>query len=337
MKNYSIYEVAALAGVSIATVSRTINQPHRVSEATRARVMEVVTRLDYKPDFEAAARARHHKDKIAVLAPFSTRAGFVPRLKGLSSVLDEREAELTIFQIKRTQLQDPDRIKMIDAIASSGRFDGLILISLDIDNQNLSRIAETNFPTALIEIRDPRFFSINVENTRGAEMAVSSLIDKNYQKIGFLGYHPLTDDSIDASSERFLGYVNVLLESKRTLDQEFIVHCEYGTDDSYRVSLEFLSRPVRPDAIFCASDICALGLMKAAWKLGLRIPQDLAVIGFDDIDFAEYFGLTTIRQELEGSGAEAARIVLDLIHDNRSRGLPTDSFLPLMLVERATT
>jgi DNA-binding LacI/PurR family transcriptional regulator len=332
----SIYEVAALAGVSIATVSRTMNQPHRVSETTRSRVMEAVHKLDYTPDLEAAARARHHNDRIAVLAPLNTYPGFIQRLRGISLAFEELQSEIIVFQIDPQKLQNPQEIKFMDSLASSGRYDGIIIMSIALGDQELTRISETHFPTVLIETSDSRFPEFGVDNQEGAKQAVLHLIEKGYKNIGFVGFNPILSYSINASKLREQGYIDTLLQNGRNVNPEHFLYCEYSIEDTYKHALEILKKKNRPDAIFCASDINALGVLKAARELELAIPDDLAVVGFDDIDIADYLGLTTIKQPLEGSGREAALLINKLIKDPTSIR-PVRIDLPLELIVRTSS
>lgn len=336
MPKSSIYEVAALAGVSIATVSRTMNQAHRVSEQTRSRVMEAVHKLGYVPDFEAAARARHHNDRIVVLAPLNTYPGFVQRLKGISLALEESQAELIIFQVDPKKLSNPQNVKFIDSLASSGRYDGLIIMSIAISDQELTRISQTHFPTVLIETTDSRFSSFGVNNQEGAAKAVSHLIERGFKNIGFVGFNPIQSYSINASKIREQGYIDTLLQNGRTVNPEHLIFCEYSIEDTYQAALQMLKKSNRPDALFCASDINALGVLKAARELKLEIPTDLAVVGFDDIEIADYLELTTIKQPLEGSGHQATMLLNKLIKDPNSIK-PIQIDLPLELVERSSS
>ena len=332
----SIYDVAALAGVSIATVSRTLNQPHRVSEATRARVMEAVQKLDYTPDFEAAARARHHNDRIAVLAPLNTYPGFTQRLRGISLVFEELQTELIIFQIDAQKLRNEQHSKYIESLATSGRYDGVIVMSLPIDGQELTRIAETHFPMILIETSDSRFPTFKVDNKEGARLAVAHLLENNYKNIGFIGFNALASYSTNGSKAREQGYIDTLLAAGRSVNPNHILISDYSIEDTYLKVKLMLSIPDRPDALFCASDINALGVLKAANELGLDIPKDLAVVGFDDIDIADYLGLTTVRQPLEGSGKEAAMLMDKLIKDPTTIK-PSQVLLPLELIVRTSS
>ena len=336
MPKSSIYEVAALAGVSIATVSRTLNKPHRVSEATRSRVMEAVHKLSYTPDMEAAARARHHNDRIAVVAPLNTYPGFTQRLQGISSALDELQSELIIFQIDARKILDPQNNKFLDSLASSGRYDGLIIMSLPINGQDLTRISSTKFPTTLIETSDTRFTSFKVDNSEGARLGVQHLIDRGYKNIGYVGFNPLPSYSSNPSKEREQGYINTLLENGRKVNPELIITPDYSIEDSRIKATELLKSSNRPDALFCGVDINALGVLRAAEELGIKVPGDLGVVGFDDIDIADYMGLTTVKQQLHGSGKEAALLVNKLIKDPLMSE-PREICLPLELIIRRST
>jgi LacI family transcriptional regulator len=298
--------------------------------------MEAVHKLDYTPDLEAAARARHHNDRIVVLAPLNTYPGFIQRLRGISLVLEELQAELIIFQVDPQKMQNPQNIKFIDSLASSGRYDGIIIMSIAIADQELIRISETHFPTVLIETSDSRFPEFGVDNHEGARQAVLHLIERGYKNIGFVGFNPIMSYSINASKAREQGYIDTLLQNGRMIDPEHLLFCEYSIEDTYQNALKMLKKKDRPDALFCASDVNALGVLKAARELNLDIPNDLAVVGFDDIDIADYVGLTTVKQPLEGSGREAALLINKLIKDPTSTK-PVRIYLPLELIVRTSS
>lgn len=336
MAKSSVYEVAALAGVSIATVSRTLNQPHRVSENTRARVMEAVRTLDYTPDYEAAARARHQNDRVAVIAPMTTYPGFISRLKGVALALQERDSELIVFQVDASRLNNPNYTKYIEALASSGRYDGFIIMSLPLGGQELNRLAETKFPVVLIETNDPRFPTVQVNHRYGAQLATQHLIDRGHKKLGFVGFVPLQDYSLNAPLQREESFVETIKKNGLKIYPEFIVHTEYDIYATASAVTKILSREDRPTAIFCAADINALGAIRAANDLGLRIPEDIAIVGFDDIDMARYMELTTIHQPLESSGREAVQLITKIIK-NPTLSLSQEVLLDLHLIVRGST
>ncbi|MEN9735436.1 MAG: hypothetical protein RL129_146 [Actinomycetota bacterium] len=336
MTKASVYDVAALAGVSIATVSRTINQPHRVSESTRTRVMDAVKKLDYVPDFEAAARARHHNDRIAVICPLTEHSSFNQRLRGISLAISEANAELILFQMDAKKLSDPQNVKLLDTLASSGRFDGMIVISLPIEGQELTRIIDTHFPFVLFEVKDPRFPSVILDNNAGAFIAVEHLIEAGYKNIGFVGYKPIPSYSIDASKAREEGYVSTLLKNGRVVNPKHILITQYDIETARQDAKQFLTSPNPPDAVFCGADVVALGVLKAARDLNLRVPEDIAIIGLDNIEMAEYVDMSTVRQPLEGAGREAVNFVTQLIKEPTSI-VPANYSVPFELIRRATS
>lgn len=325
-----------MAGVSIATVSRTLNQPHRVSENTRARVMEAVRKLNYTPDYEAAARARHQNDRVAVIAPITTYPGFISRLKGVALALQELDSELIVFQVEASRLNNPNNTKYIEALASSGRYDGFIIMSLPLGGQELNRLAETKFPVVLIETNDPRFPIVQVNHRYGAQLATQHLIDRGHKKLGFVGFVPLQDYSLNAPLQREESFVETIKKNGLEIYPEFIVHTEYDIYATATAVTKILSCEDRPTAIFCAADINALGAIRAANNLGLRIPEDIAIVGFDDIDMARYMELTTIRQPLESSGRKAVQLITKIIK-NPTLPLSQEVLLNLDLIVRGST
>ena len=333
-KKPNVYEVAELAGISIATVSRALNQPHRVAADTRERVMKAVKELDYVPDVEAAARARSAHTRIAVVSPVYTYPGFASRLRGIVQELETIEAEVIVFHVDTNRLKEKQQYKYFDSLAGSGRYDAIIIMSVPLCDQYLDRLANTKFPTVLIETEDPRFPTIQVDHQYGSKIATSYLIQKGYENIGFIGFDNSQKYALDASAIREKGFMEALEEKNLKINHNFIYHCAYGIDSAYETVKNAWKNRKRPQAIFCASDASALGVMKAAKELKISIPKDLAVVGFDDIEMADYMNLTTIRNPLESTGRAAGEMIKALL--GKSPVATRKLLLDLELVERQT-
>lgn len=333
-KKASVYDVAELAGISIATVSRALNQPHRLSAETREKVLAAIAQLNYVPDGEAAARARSSHTRIAVVSPAHTYPGFPARLRGIILALEELEAEVIVFHVDVAKLRERQQFKYFDSLAASGRYDAMIIMSLPLQNQYLDRIDKTNFPTVLIETEDDRFPSIQVDHQYGAELATEHLIEKGYESIGFLGFKNMQNYALDASALREKGFRTALAKHNLTVDEGFIYISGYGIESANEVTRTMWKKGDHPRAIFCASDLNALGVIKTAKELNLRIPEDIAVVGFDDIDMASYMSLSTIKQPMEDTGRTAAELVKNLL--NKKQVSTRKVLLDLKLVDRSS-
>jgi len=331
-KNPTIYDVAKLSGVSISTISRVLNAPDKVNSETHKRVMNAIDKLGFVPRAEARARALQNTDRIGVLTPFFTAPSFVQRLRGVASALSKANYELVIYPV-----DSMDHLQgYISSIPLMRNIDGLIIMSLSLSDQDALRLSNNYMETVLIEYSHAQLNSILIDDQHGGRLAAEHLINKGHKTFAFLGdIEPPERFAIHPVKSRLIGFSQTLQEAGLSLPKTYIRSVPYTQKESRQAVQELLSLPKPPTAIFAASDIQALSVMKVARQLNIKIPNDLAIVGFDDIDVAEHVDLTTICQHLDESGRLAAEILLSRI-DESSRPLQHIK-LPLKLVERMTT
>jgi len=328
----TIYDVARTAGVSISTVSRVINNSPNVSEVTRDRVQDAIDTLEFVPKAEARARAMKDFARIGVLTPFFTAPAFVQRLRGVAEGLLSTRYELTIFTVESI-----DHLNhYLATLPVTGHLEGLILLSLRVNDESAEKLKENNLETVLIEYPRHDLNTVEIDNIAGGEMAAEYLIRKGHQRLGFIGdTSDLGPYAIDPIRLRLTGFQAGMDKAGYSLPNDLICTSRYEVKDA-EVKIEpmlRLSQP--PTAIFCATDLQAVGVMNKARQLGFHMPEDLAVLGFDDLDVADYVGLSTIRQPLDESGRLAVEILLSRLKDPE-RPL-RHVRLPLTVVERQTT
>jgi LacI family transcriptional regulator len=328
----TIYDVAKAAGVSISTVSRVINASSSVSDDTRERVQKAIDRLAFVPKAEARARAMKDFARIGVLTPFFTAPAFVQRLRGVAQGLLSTRYELTIFTIESL-----DHLNYyLATLPVTGHLEGLILLSLRVNDESAKKLKDHGLETVLIEFPRQDLNTVEIDDIAGGEMAAEYLISKGHQRLAFLGdTTDLGEFAILPITMRLLGFQKGIEKAGLSLPIDFICTSQYTVIDAERQIEPLLTRPDRPTAIFCATDMQALGVLNKARALGLRIPQDLAVLGFDNLDLADYVGLSTIHQSLDESGRLAVEILLSRIKDPE-RPL-RHVRLPLTIIERQTT
>ena len=330
MPQVTVYEVAENAKVSIATVSRVLNSPEKVNEATRARVLAAIDRLGYVPKAEAAARARKDHGRIGVLAPFFTLPSFVERLRGVANALDDSPYELAIYNVDSSARRDG----YLASLPLTRRLDGLIIMALPFDKAAADRLLNHQLETVLIEFSQEPFSSIRIDDRAGGRLAGEYLLGRGHRRCAFVGDADLPNYAIHTSDWRLDGYREALAAAGMTLPDEYVALAPHSRENARLLAHRLLDLPEPPTAIFAASDNQAVGVLKAARERGLSMPKDLAVMGFDDVDIADYIGLTTIHQPLEESGRVAVDLLLARLIDS-SR--PTQrTRLPLTLVRRET-
>jgi DNA-binding LacI/PurR family transcriptional regulator len=326
----TIFDVAELSGVSISTISRVINTPEKVNLNTRQRVYEAIDKLGFIPQAEARARALRLKGRIGVITPFFTAPSFVQRLRGIARTLSKENFDLIIYTVdSNNRLQS-----YLSSLPLTGNLDGLVIMSLPVAETDVKRLLDHNLPTVLIEFPHPQLNSVGINDVEGGRMATDYLIKKGHQRIAFLGDTDLPEYSIHPVNLRLKGFRQAMKAANIEVPKEFVRLAPYDQDQARIVAKEFLDDPNPPTAVFAATDYQALGVLKAARTLNVKIPEQLAIIGFDDLDMAEYEDLTTIRQHLDESGRIAMEILLSHIAD-LSRPIQHIN-LPLILIERLT-
>jgi len=326
----TIYDVAALSGVSISTVSRVLNSPEKVGDVARLKVIAAIDELGFVPKAEARARALQYSPRIGVLTPFITAPSFVQRLRGISSALTQTNHELIIYTVDSL----PRLQGYLTNLPIKGNLEGLIVMSLPIDEPSAQRLVQHGPHAVFIEYHQNGFSSIEIDDYQGGKLAAQYLVSKGHLRCGFIGDIDPPNFAIRPVVQRLKGFHQGLEEAGLTLTADYIRSSPYGQEKTQQAVFELLNLPLPPTAIFAAADIQATVALKVARGMGLHVPDDLAVLGFDDLDLADYIGLTTIRQPLDDSGRIAVELLLSKL---ASPDQPSQHIqLPLNIVERET-
>ncbi|MFF7791112.1 substrate-binding domain-containing protein [Streptomyces sp. NPDC007991] len=327
----TIGDVAARAGVGVGTVSRVLNGSRNVSDDTRERVLRTMSDLDYRPNRRARALSTGRTQSVAVMAPFATEPSVVERLRGISRVLQASDHDLTLLDV----VTSDERDQQYRAVATGDRFDGLLAISLRPTDDDVKQLARAGLPTVLLDCDHPDLPRVVIDDVRGGMLATRHLLQLGHRRIAFMGEEADDRFRFTASARRREGCELALKAYGLALEEPYVRVGPHGRAVAHRLTDELLALPERPSAIVAASDTQALGVLEAASSSGVRIPQELSVVGFDDLDVAAYVGLTTVRQPLHASGEIAARLLLERI--GRPVGDPVEKVLELEVVPRRTT
>ncbi len=326
----TIYDVARMAGVSISTVSRVLNMSTPVSEKTRMAVMNAVDGLGFIPKLDARERARKDIGRIGVLTPFFTHGSFVQRMRGIATALSTQPYELVIYTVDSNERLEHYML----VLPMASRLDGLIILSLNLSAQATDRLLKSSLETVLVEQSHPVLPSVEIDDVAGGQLAAEYLTSKGHRRCSFVQTGGLPDYAIRPERNRLEGFRKGLAERGLSLPDEYITELSIHQTGARERVAALLRLPEPPTAIFSATDDLGLLLLRVAREEGLRVPEDLAIIGFDDLDFSNYIGLTTIRQPLDESGRVAVDLLLARL-ENPERPVQHVR-LPLGVIERQT-
>ena len=324
----TIYDVAERAGVSISTVSLALNAPHRVKPSTRERIHAAIDELGFLPKSDAVARARRGIGRIGVIAPFSSHPSFARRLNGVFAAAQGKPIEIVIYD----EASAAD--SMLRSLPVTRRVDGMIVMGLPFNDDVAARLAEQRLATVLVELRRDGFSSVAADDARGGRMVAEHLLDRGHERLGFIGQRQRV--AYASPSEHRLGGVRAALAAAgRSLPDERVRRVAHEPSAAYVATGELLDLTEPPTAIFAHDDALAGAVVRAARDRGLRVPDDLAVVGFDDGELAEQLGLTTVRQPFEESGRIATETLTAQLA--RPSSPARQISLELVLVPRDTT
>lgn len=329
----SIDEVARLAGVSTATVSRALSGRGHVSAASRDRVRAAAQTLGYVVSSRASSLASGRTRNIGVVVPYLDRWFFSTVLSGVSSALMRAGYDITLYNI--TADEDVRR-NVFDTALRRQRVDAVIAVSIELDDDETTRLLELGLPVIAIGGPNPKLDTLTVDDGALAQLATEHLLGLGHTAIAHIGANPEFDIDFHIPSQRRLGFEKALADAGITLNPAFLEPADFTVDGGYRAAKQLLGRPgPRPTAVFAASDEMAIGAILAARDLGFRVPEDLSVVGIDGHELGEFFQLTTVDQFPLGQGERAAAAVLAKLED--APLVPAPGALPYELIVRGTT
>jgi LacI family transcriptional regulator len=329
MRGTTIARVAEEAGVGVGTVSRVLNGSPAVSPPTRRRVLEAIATLDYQPSPAARALSTGRTNAIGVVAPFFTQSSVIERLRGVSHALAHDGYQLILHDVER-----PDqRRALFRALAARGHIDGLLAISLAPTEREARRLLRAGVPIVLLDRHHPMLPCITIDDVAGGRMAAEHLLALGHREIAFLGDEEANLFGFDSSARRREGFEAALAVAGFPPPPDWLLRRPHGRDAAREAAIELLARSPRPSAVFAASDVQAIGVLEAAQAVGLAVPRELSVIGFDNVEAAGYTGLTTVAQPLE----EIGRLGADLLLRAVSGETVPSRRMPLEIVERGST
>lgn len=309
-KGVSRDDVARLAGVSTATVSYVVNNgPRPVSSEARAKVVQAIQQLGYRPNSVARNLRRQRTSILGVVLPDTQNPYFAQVTRGIERVA----FQCGYFVIQFHSDNSLERELQFVDLLSMERAAGAIWIPTTGSHEPIERLANYKIPVVVLDrqVPDVDIPTVVAANFHGGYLATNHLIELGHTCIGYIG----RPNDLSHSQPRFDGYCATLKEHGLTVDPTLVIRGGFRMEDGRLAALELIHHSPRPTAIFAFNDFMAIGALRAAYECNLRVPQDLAIVGYDDIPGAAFTNpaLTTVRQPKFELGQRAAELLIDLI------------------------
>lgn len=330
---FSIHEVAQRAGVSTATVSRALRNLPNVSRSTRQRVLDAAAELDYVITPTASRLASGTTNSIAVVAPYIGTWFFGQVLTGIERVLHEAAYDLLLFAL-------PDERAQADFFGQMPlrrRVDGVVILTLGLSADQQELLLGMNIP--LVSVGDPLAdsFSVGIDNVGSARTATQYLINLGHTRIAMIGRGPSFSSRFTAPRQRQRGYLEAMSDAGLEVPRDYSVDGEYTVQGGASAMAELLSLPEAPTAVFAQSDEMAAGAMQSVRRMGLNVPYDVSIVGFDDHELAQVLDLTTMAQPVQQRGEIAVRELLRALAAGDTATQPGRDLVHTRLVVRSST
>lgn len=327
----TILDVARLAGVSTATVSRVINSPDSVRDQTRKKVHLAMEKCNYKYNALARGFVTKKSNTIGLIIPTISNPVFAESTLGVQEYADQNNIRVILGNSYYKYSQEENLVKVL----RESQVDGLIITTTNLRGEILKSLVDDNFPFVLLfsTVKSGPISAVGIDNYRGGYLATEHLISLGHKRIGMVaGNFSMTDRSF----HRWHGYKKCLRDNGIPYDKELLVQTDYSLSGGRDSIKKLLSLPFPPTAVFCSNDYIALGAIKGAREAGLTLPDDLSIVGFDDVPTASYMvpALTTIRQPAYEMGQRAAKLLLQMIE---TKSKPVQDMMASTLIVREST
>jgi len=307
-RTMTIQDVAKTAGVSVSTVSRVLNGKLDVASETQEHILSVIDDLGYTTNLAARSMRSQKKNLIGLIMPDLAYPFAFEVMKGVNRAIAESEFDLLVYTTGniRKRGQALHEKKYVSLLANSIS-DGVIIVAPVAEEFNIDAPVISIDP----RVSNPNYPSVHATNYQGAIDAMKYLLSLGHKRIGHISGRA----ELESSNRRLKGYRDALEKAGISVDEGLIVSGDFTTETAVKCARKLLSRDEPPTAIFASNDQTAMGVFQVAQELGIRIPDDLSVIGFDNITESKYMGLTTVDQFISEMGYVATQMLIKLIND----------------------
>ena len=309
----SIKDVAREAGVSIATVSRVLNDIDVVNEDTKKKVKDAITKLAYRPNIVARSLKTQKSSTIGIIIPDISNQFYPEIVRGCEDVANIYNYNIMLCNADLDVEKEMEALRVL----KEKMVDGVIYMSNSLEPEIVLLLQNLQIPTVLVETRDKEhtFPSVTIDNEKAAFDAVNYLINKGDKKIAFLGSDP---ELVKASSYRYIGYRNALEKNGLPYDENLVRFGGLKAKDGYE-TMSILAKEAKFDSVFCISDEIAMGVINALRENNIKVPEEVDVISFDNIYMSSIFypKLTTIEQPMYDMGSVGMRMLIKVINKKK--------------------
>lgn len=302
-----------MAGVGIGTVSRAMNDSPLIKPDTKNHVLQVIKALNYQPHAVAQSLARKRTNAVAVIVPHFTNYFFVELLRVIQKFLINFNYDLILYSVEDIRRGSI----LLDRVLKERRVDGVLYLSLPLEGDLIETIKKSSLPIVMVDNYHTSLDSIVIDNVEGGFIATEHLILLGHRRVGLISgsLHSLP------GRERYEGYRMALSRYNLEFDESLVIICDrsvgedgFNEEAGYGAMKSFLTLKTLPTGMFISSDVQAIGAMRAIREAGLSVPEDVAIVGFDDIHFSEFLGLTTVHQPLQQVGGLAVERLMARLH-----------------------
>lgn len=330
-----INDVAELAGVSTATVSRALSGKGHVSAATRERVIEAAAELGYVVSSNASSLATGKTKNVGVVIPTLNQWFFSSVVQGAESALLVNGYDLTLYNLGGGV---EERRSVFEHFLLRKRVDAVIAVSLELTAEETTRLLDINKPIVGLGGPLPGVRTLSIDDVAIARLATEHLLALGHTTIAHIGGNKEYERDFHLPTNRRIGHEAALEAAGIPIDPELFQAADFTMRGGYQAAKQLLGNPrKRPTAVFAASDEMAIGAILAARELGLEVPGDVSVIGIDDHDLSEFFGLSTVAQFPELQGRLAVEVLMEQLHPNGRTQGSHNTPLPHELIVRSST
>ena len=324
----TIKDIARAANVSINTVSRALNNKGDVKKETRERILAVARELDYVPNLLARSLLHRRTRTIGVVVTDSANPFYAQLLRGVEDCTASGGYNIILCNSD----EKPEREAAALAILKEKRVDGLLITPASTSGSFLASLERYDLPLVLVNrsTDDAEVDYVKTDNVHGARLAIGRLLSRGRRRLCYLGGPP----RISSAVERLQGCQDAVREARLPEESLRVVETALHMEDGYLRMKGILEQQERPDGVFAYSDIIAIGAMKAIREAGLRVPADIAVVGYDDIEIASYLeiSLTTIRQKRYELGWKSAELLISRLTEGEKHRPQHVVFAPELVV-----